>query len=186
MNNTHNKTTLILFLILISTLSIWYRFADMPYNFTPIGALALFAGYALRSRWSFCIPIGVMAFTDAIIGTYNPGIMVTVYGSYMLMTLLGGALAQNPHWMKPFIGSVAGSVLFFVLTNGAVWAFGSWYPHNTAGLYECFLNALPFFRNTLSGNVFYTFFIFSSYNMITSRFIHASITRSPRQLYVTN
>jgi hypothetical protein len=56
--------------------------------------------------------------------------------------------------------SLAASVLFFVVTNFAVWAMGSMYPKSAGGLLACYVAAIPFFGNTLLGDAFFTAVLF--------------------------
>ncbi len=62
--------------------------------------------------------------------------------------------------------SLSGSILFFILTNFAVWTFSQWYPHNIQGLIECYMMAVPFFKNTLLGDLFYASVIFGCYEIL--------------------
>jgi hypothetical protein len=61
----------------------------------------------------------------------------------------------------PIAGAaLASSIIFFVLTNFGVWAFGSWYPKTWEGLVACYVAAIPFFHNTLLGDAFYVSVLF--------------------------
>jgi len=51
-------------------------------------------------------------------------------------------------------------VLFFVLTNFGVWALGALYPKTLTGLTECYVVAIPFFRNALLSDLFYSALLF--------------------------
>src|SRR5579862_4298157 len=57
------------------------------------------------------------------------------------------------HVVPIAISTVAGSEIFFLATNFASWyAFGT-YAHTASGLMDCYLAAIPFFRNgTLPGD----------------------------------
>ena len=66
--------------------------------------------------------------------------------------------------------SMSGAVLtsslaFFVLSNLGVWASG-YYPRTLAGLVECYVAAVPFFRNTLASDVLYSAVLFGGYALI--------------------
>jgi hypothetical protein len=56
-----------------------------------------------------------------------------------------------------------------VITNFAVWAFGGLYPHSLTGLTECYFLAIPFFRNTLLGDLFYSGAFFGGYELISNK-----------------
>jgi hypothetical protein len=44
---------------------------------------------------------------------------------------------------------------FYVATNFAVWAFTGLYEKTLAGLAQCYLAAVPFYRTMLAGDVFF-------------------------------
>jgi hypothetical protein len=56
--------------------------------------------------------------------------------------------------------SIAGSLLFFMLTNFAVWAFGTLYPRTWEGLMQCYVAALPFLDKTVIGDLFWNAVLF--------------------------
>ena len=136
------------------------RFVPHPPNFAPIAAMALFGGVYLEKRFSFIVPLAAMLISDYFIGFHNT--MPFVYGSFILIALLGVWL-RNHKTLGWIIGSsVASSVLFFVVTNFGVWVMGG-YPQNFAGLVECYVAAIPFFRNTLFGDLLYVMVLFGLY-----------------------
>jgi hypothetical protein len=64
---------------------------------------------------------------------------------------------------------LASSVLFFVLTNFGVWAFDALYPKTLEGLMACYVAAIPFFRNTLLGDLSYTVVLFGGFALLERR-----------------
>ncbi len=140
-------------------------------NFTPLGAMALFSGVYLagataRSRAaSLAVPLAALLASDILIGFYNPGVMAAVYASFVASIAIGWVIRGRVTTTRVALGAVAGSVQFFLMTNFAVWLFqnGSYYPKTLAGLASCFAAGLPFFRNTLAGDLFYTAAIFGAY-----------------------
>ena len=75
--------------------------------------------------------------------------------------------------MRTVVGTLSGSVLFYLITNYAVWQFTPMYTKTFAGLIQSYIMALPFFRNSLVGNLFYTAVFFSIYYVL-----EAAITRN--------
>ena len=62
--------------------------------------------------------------------------------------------------------SLAGSVLFFIVTNFGVWTFSAvTYPHTLAGLASCYVAAIPFFRNTVIGDLVYVTSLFGAFEL---------------------
>lgn len=135
-------------------------------NFAPIGAMALFGGAYMGKKQAFTLPILAMILSDFVIGFDSIAMRLTVYGSFLLMVLIGFWLKNHLSLKNVALGSLAASFLFFMTTNFSVWAFGSLYPHTSLGLTESYFFALPFFRNTLAGDFFYSGTFFGVYNLL--------------------
>jgi len=136
----------------------------MP-NFTPIGAMALFGGAYLDKRWAILLPLTAMFLSDVFIGFYSPIVMVSVYGSFVLTGLIGFWLRKRRNPRNVLFAALSSSILFFIVTNFAVWAAGS-YSRGIDGLLTSYTMALPFFRGTIFGDVFYTGVFFGSYEFL--------------------
>jgi len=125
-------------------------------NFAPIAALALFSGTYLKKKYALVVPIVAMLIADYFIGFYNPFVLASVYGCFIAIGLIGIWLRKNKTFSNVLGASLMGSVIFFIVTNFAVWlAPQFYYPHTFAGLLNCYTLALPFFRNTIAGDLFY-------------------------------
>ncbi len=141
------------------------RFIPHAANFAPIGAMAFFGGARLNKKYALIIPLAAMFISDYFIGFYSWQIMASVYASFLIYGLLGLRARKNESWLKIGGATLAGSVLFFLITNGAVWVFGSMYPHTLGGLIACYAAGLPFFRGTLLGDIFFTAVFFGLYEL---------------------
>lgn len=136
-------------------------------NFAPIAALALFGGTYLNKKYALAIPVIAMLITDTIIGFYNPWIMLSVYGSFITIGLIGLWLKKHKTVPNVLGASIFGSIIFFLVSNFTVWAVpNSMYPHSLQGLMQSYTMGLPFFRNTLAGDLFYTGVMFSLYEVV--------------------
>ena len=135
-----------------------FRLIPHPDNFTPTMALALFSGAVLPTALAFTVPLFIMMASDLVIGLH-PLYWLT-WGSFLAVVFIGCWVRKDPGLGRSLMGALSGSFLFFVLTNLGVFLFQDMYPKNGAGLVECFMMALPFFRNSLAGDLFYTFSIF--------------------------
>ncbi|MBI4101555.1 MAG: hypothetical protein HY443_01145, partial [Candidatus Nealsonbacteria bacterium] len=135
-------------------------------NFTPIGALALFGGAYFSKRTALALPILAMLASDFLIGFYEVKIMLSVYASFMLSSALGFWLRKNQKWPRILGLSFLSAVLFFLVTNFAVWAFSPWYSKTFSGLLQSYLMGLPFFKATLLGNMFFASCFFGAYKLI--------------------
>lgn len=149
------------------------------FNFSMVMSAALFGGAYLTSRaLKFTVPVAAMLVTDMIIGVYNPGIMLSVYGAFLLTVFLGDRFATNS--LRGYAGSVmGGSLAFFVITNLAVFAFGdgTMYQHTFAGLVECFAQAIPFYRNTLMSDLLFSTVFFGGYELFKLRYLQPATVR---------
>ncbi len=164
-------------MILLAALS---RVLPHPPNFAPITAMAIFAGaYLTDKRLACAVPLAAMLISDIVLeittgwGFYDG--MWTVYSTLALITTLGFALRGRVlrGQLRPLdvaATTLTGSLLFFVLTNAAVWAFGSMYPHTGTGLVACYTAALPFFGNSLLGDLCYAALLFGGFALAERRF----------------
>lgn len=141
------------------------RFLPHPPNFTAIGGMALFAGALIPNRWlSLLLPTLAMVVTDLFIGFHNT--QWAVYLSFGLITMLGWTMRDQKNTLSKFIAtSFISSVLFFLITNAAMWAVGFWtseplmYPTTADGLVDAIALGLPFY----------------SWNFMISQFVYGGI-----------
>lgn len=159
---------------------------DLP-NFAPVAALALFAGYYFRSLLpALCVPLGVMATSDLVLGGYDWRMMAVVYGMLALPVFLRSPLRRylrlEPGSMRGtsvattgLLGcSLASSVLFFLVTNFACWLSMGLYAQDLQGLLHCYQQALPFFRYTLCGDLMFATILFGGYAWAVSAGLSAA------------
>ena len=153
------------FLLVFTIAAVLLRLVPHPANFAAIAALALFTGvYCTKfSKWWLLAPLGAMVVSDIFIGTYDWRIMAAVYGSFLIAGGIGIVVARYKSMGSVLLSSVAVSVVFYLTTNFAVWMFGTLYPLNLEGLMASYIMALPFFRNTLLGNLFFVSVFFGVY-----------------------
>lgn len=135
-------------------------------NFAPITAMALFGGAYLGRRYALGLPFLAMVLSDLFIGFDSIASRVAVYGSFLLIGLIGLWLRKHRSFQNIVLATLVSSVLFFVITNFGVWAFGVMYPKTPEGLLACFTAAIPFFRNTMVGDMFYSAVFFGGYELV--------------------
>lgn len=136
------------------------RLLPHAWNFTPIIAITLVAGHYLGRRYSVWIPLAAMLVGDIWLGFYEPKLMSVVYLSLAFVGLVSSYAMKHIRASRVLFVSTAASLVFFLSTNLAVWQFSIWYPKTISGLVECYMAGLPFFRNALFGDVFYTTSLF--------------------------
>ncbi|MGN6155356.1 MAG: DUF6580 family putative transport protein [Sphingomicrobium sp.] len=141
------------------------RLLPHPPNFSPIAAMALFSGAYLPKRaLAFVAPFAALLLSDAVLGFYAG--MNFVYLSFGLTVLIGWAVASRKTPLTIGAAAVASSVMFFVLTNFGMWLFSGFYPLTGAGLAACFVAAVPFFQNTLVGDLVFTAVLFGGFAVV--------------------
>lgn len=155
--------TIAVFGVIFFVFSFAARFIEHAPNFVPIGALALWSGAYLTRKVSLFIPLLVMFLSDFIIGFYDWKVMLSVYFGFAIMVLLGRMVQRQKTASNVIFASFGGALLFYLITNFAVWASSAWYPQNLYGLLSSYTLALPFFRNSLLGDLFYGAVFFGAY-----------------------
>ena len=151
-----------LLLILIGVLS---RIVPHPANVTAVGALAVFSGARYGTTKALAIIVGTMLVSDAVLGFH--AVMWATYGSFALSVILASLLLRKQSVARIAGVTLISSILFYLVTNFAVWVVpGSMYPKTVAGLLESYIMALPFFRNSLIGDISYSAIFFGSYALM--------------------
>ena len=162
-----NKKYQLIIAFVVILIGIIFRLVDHLPNFTPLAAIALFSGAYLSRKLALIIPIIALLLSDLFIGFYSPSLMVIVYGSFILTVIMGWWLKDNQKWPNIITASLLAGLVFFLITNFAVWAFGTMYMHNLAGLMQSYAMAIPFFRNSLLGDLFYVGILVGSFEALT-------------------
>jgi len=135
------------------------RILPHPWNFTPIGAMALFSGAMFRDRRvAFVFPLVALFAGDLFVGLHR--LMPVVYASFLLSVLIGTWLANRRGILRIGGAVFIGALQFFLITNFAVWQVSATYPHTPAGLSACYIAGLPFFGNALAGDAVYATLFF--------------------------
>ncbi|OGY98648.1 MAG: hypothetical protein A2855_01295 [Candidatus Liptonbacteria bacterium RIFCSPHIGHO2_01_FULL_57_28] len=155
--------------ILFAGLAVVFRFVPHPANFTPVGALFIFFAARMKLRWSV-FAMAALAATDLVLGTYDPRLMLIVYASFAAMGFLSRAAAQRGGAWRLGFGVLAGSTLFYLTTNFAVWILSPWYTHDLSGLLSSYTLALPFFRNSLLADLLWSGAFFGVHVWFAKRF----------------
>lgn len=167
----NTKTKLLLALALIAC-GVAGRLLPHAWNFAPITAIGLFAGARLGKRYALTLPIITMLASDIFIGFYDWRINLTVYAAMTLSGVIGIALRTRRNPLAIGTGSIIASLAFFLVTNGAVWAWSPMYTHNANGLFASYIAGLPFLRNALVGDMWYTLIFFGAYELVTLAYVH--------------
>lgn len=151
-------------LILIGIIS---RFIVHFENFTPVIAIALFAGYYLPKRQAIIVPLLMIIISDIAIGLHS--MIAFTWGTLALIAVIGIINKERKSTANILVRSLLAAILFYIVTNFGVWVFYNTYPKSWAGLTECYVAAIPYFRNTLISTFIYVAVLFGAYEFFAAR-----------------
>lgn len=177
---TNFRTGVLLLMITMAAVS---RLLPHPDNVTPVGAMALFGGaYFSRKYLAFLIPLAAMWTSDLILNNlvyarlypdYYDGFVwmgnLWVYASFLLIGIVGMRWLRKVNIEKLVGASLIGSILFFLITNFGAWIVDPLYPKTTGGLLAAYGAGIPFFRNTLLGDLFFCGVLFGGFEWAKSQ-----------------
>ena len=163
-----------LIIVLILATAITRLFPHYP-NFSPIGAIALLCGtYIANKRLAILLPLAVMLLSDIALqivnGTGFHSTMPFVYASYAFIAMLGFLLRRRVQRQTIMVASLVGSLIFFFVTNFGTWLMQNIYEHNAPGLFNCYIMAIPFFRGTVMGDLFFNLVLFGGFSLVKWKF----------------
>lgn len=142
-------------LVLIAVVS---RMVPHAPNFTATGASSVYSGRYFKGITRFAVPLSAMLVTDIFLGLHKT--MPFVYLCFGVNILLGVWIAKKPTLVKIVSATLLASTTFFIVTNLGVWLVGDLYPKSAQGLVSCYVNAIPFARNTFLGDLVFVGVLF--------------------------
>lgn len=155
-------TTRMITLIGLILVAAFSRLIPHPWNFTAVGAIALFGGSFVPSkRLSLVLPLAALFLSDLVLGLHNT--IGYVYLAFTLNVLIGWGLRDNRTVVKVASYALFSSSLFFLISNFGVWMSGQMYPMTLQGLVNCYVAAIPFFDNQIYGDLFFSGVLFGGY-----------------------
>ena len=149
-----------------------------PWNFSPLYAICLLMGATCRGHrfsgaFRYLAPMLLLVVGDIVIAmlSWSTGnkaiafhkVQLAVYATFLMIIAMGWLLRKERTVWSVGLTGFTSALLFFVVTNFATWALGGGkpYPLNATGLLNCYVVALPFFRNTLIAMAIYLPLLFS-------------------------
>lgn len=149
-----------IFFLLVTAIAVSsLRLLPHPANFIPIGAFSIFIANKFPTKYTVFFAILPMVISDIFLGFgwYSPFVYAGLLGYFVAGKYVKG--------YKTLIGAgLASSLWFFVISNTGVW-LGPWYPHNLPGFIDCFIKAIPFFKNTILGDFMYLGLFYGVYEI---------------------
>ncbi|MBK7410783.1 MAG: hypothetical protein IPL49_15660 [Saprospirales bacterium] len=156
------------------------RILPHPNNVTPVSSMALFgAAYFGRKYLAFLVPLLALwlsnLFLDNVVySAYYDGFtwfsQPAVFVSFLLIIGLGWLALKKVSPLRLIGASLSASLLFFLVSNFGVWLQGGMYPQSFSGLMMCYAAGLPFFRNTVLGDLFFVSVLFGAFEWVQYRY----------------
>jgi hypothetical protein len=165
--NSDHRFGIFRFLIILGFLlfAAVVRILPHPWNFTPIGATALFSGAKFGRSWrAFLFPLAGLFVGDVFVGFHV--LMPVVYFSFCLSVLIGMLFERKQTPGQLSLATLIGATQFFLITNFALWAVGTTYAKSLTGLATCYIAGIPFFGNTLAGDASYALILFGGFALV--------------------
>ena len=139
------------------------------HNFAPLAAVALCGAVYLPRRMAAILPIAMLFISDLVLNLFHyhqPFFTLDILPRYValaLISVLGFALRERPTVFRLFGASIAGSLLFFIISNTGSWFYQPEYAKTFSGWVQAMTTGLPgypptlwFYRNTLASDVLFT------------------------------
>ena len=177
-----NRSNLLVLFILILACALYRVWDSRPMGFAPQIAMALFAGSVSKDkRFAFLFPVLSLFISDLLYQfLYSQG-LTTIKGFYegqwqiylmiASITIIGFFINKNKIG-QILVGSLAGAVYFFLISNFMVWIGGGWdinnqpYPRSFDGLMLCFSEGLPFFKWSLLSTLLFNGIFFGTFYLL--------------------
>lgn len=144
-----------LYLVIIGA-TVLARLLPHVWNVAPVTAIAIFAGVYLPKKHALILPLLARFISDAIIGFFAWPLMLAVYAAHLGGALVGFWVRQHKSFPRIISAPILSAVIFFLLTNFALFYPSADYPRTFMGIIQAYVNGLPFFRGTLVGDSAYS------------------------------
>ena len=161
MKSTYLSQQLITVSAIIALLALFRLLPHWP-NVSPVAAMALFAGtYYADKRVAFIVPFLALFLSDLFLGLHNT--MIFVYAGFAVTVMIGFVLKNRVTITNTAFAAISASVIFFLITNFGSWLSSGLYAKTSTGLMQAYAAGVPFFQNSLLGNLVYSAIIFGAY-----------------------
>ena len=146
------------------------RLLPHPPNFTPILGMAVFSGAIINRRLiAYFIPLAAMFLSDLYLGLHAS--IPVIYFSLAICVLVGTFIESRVSIINSLLSICLGVLLFYLITNFAVWYGSGMYESSISGLITCYFMGLPFVQNTFISSILYGMGAFLIYDIINKYII---------------
>lgn len=178
----NSKSIRLVTLLLLIIAAAFSRIIPHPFNFSPLGAIALFGAAHFSKKWlAFLVPLTATFLSDLVLNNtvyadlhsgfqWISGGFYWMYGTYLLITLAGIFILKKRSLARIGFGALVSTGLFFLVTNFGCWLGSKTFSQDFPGLLQCYVYALPFLKGTLAGDLFYVTVLFGIFAIAEKRF----------------
>ncbi|MBL0741010.1 DUF6580 family putative transport protein [Chryseolinea lacunae] len=154
-------------------------------GFTPLGAMALFAGFYFEDKWkAYLLPLLTLWLSDIVLNRFVYlgewmlfyDSFAWVYGSFALMVTIG-QLFKEATVRNVALAAVITTVTHALISNFGVWLVGCTgtaediqYTPDLSGLFQCYAMGLPYMGNFLIGNLVFSAILFGGFEWMKRAF----------------
>ena len=170
------------FISLMIILAAFSRIIPHPFNFTSLSAICIFGSAYFTKKWqAFVIPFAATFLSDLFINNviyhqYYPTFtwfyegIFSLYASYLLIAMVSLLIFNRKVNTTRIVGaSLSATVIFFLVSNFGCFVNAPEYPQNFSGLMACYAAGIPFIKNSLLGDLFYSGVLFGAYYFATRK-----------------
>ncbi|MGH8215308.1 MAG: DUF6580 family putative transport protein [Rhodanobacteraceae bacterium] len=164
---------------IIYRLGVYAAAGAMPWNFTPVEAMALFGGaYFANRTLAIAVPLIAMAVADVAIAFALPwsqvgewlAIAPVIYGCVALTAFAGFALRGRVRFWNTALAAAGSATGFYLVTNFVTWLTTAMYPHTASGLVACYVAGWPFYQyGSLPGTLLWSALLFGGFALLGRR-----------------
>lgn len=149
------------------------RIMPHPANVAPVAAIALFGGAVLPRAWALALPLTAMIVSDLLIGLHST--VLFTWGSFAMIAFGAHYGLRRITPLRVMGASLSASLLFYLVSNFGVWLEGRMYALTWEGFVQCYVNALPFLRATITGDILFSAAIFGIYAFTCRLALHRRV-----------
>lgn len=155
-------------------------------NFTPVGAIAMFGGTYFTNKYkAYLVPLITLFISDLFVTYSYTGEFtlfydgfVWVYICFVAMVFIG-SLIKTVNVNTVLLGSLAGVLIHWLVTDIEPWLRGTLYNKDITGYYQSLIAAIPFEKNLLLGNLIFGAVLYGGFELAKSKF---TILKSQKEL----
>ncbi len=155
-------------------------------NFTPIGAMALFGGTYFTGKWkSYLFPLLTLFLSDMLMmqffyTAHSNGLLYHgwywTYGAFAIMVLIGQSV-KKVSFTNVVSAALAAALTHWIVTDFGVWlgggsdiSTGKALTRDWHGFVQCYVQAIPFLKNMLLGNIIYSGILYGGFEILQKRY----------------